>query len=158
MCLMDPQNRKKKVIFTNGVFDILHKGHIELLRFAKSLGNRLVVGINSDRATKILKGQDRPINNENDRKAILESLGFIDEVVIFDDTSTFGIINQIQPDIVVKGAEWTVEEVRQRDNIPRHVEIKLFPLAISSDNTAKYSTSSIVERVREQANRAQNAE
>ncbi|OGE78119.1 MAG: hypothetical protein A2751_03075 [Candidatus Doudnabacteria bacterium RIFCSPHIGHO2_01_FULL_46_14] len=140
---------KSKIVFTNGVFDILHKGHIDLLKWAKSLGGKLVVGINSDRATRELKGPERPIHNENDRKAILESLGMVDEVVIFDDTKTEGIIAQVQPDILVKGAEWTADEVRKRDNIPDNIEVKVFQLSLNPDFCMeKYSTTSVVEKLK----------
>lgn len=142
---------KTKIVFTNGVFDILHKGHVDLLKFAKSMGGKLIVGINSDRATKILKGEGRPINTENDRKKALESLESVDEVVIFDDTKTIDIIGQIQPDIVVKGGEWTAEEVRQRDQIPDHIEVKIFPLVFDPNATGeKYSTTNIIQKIRKQ--------
>lgn len=144
------EHDKSKIVFTNGIFDILHKGHIDLLKWAKSLGGKLVVGINSDRAVKELKGSDRPIHNENDRKAILEALGFVDEVVIFDDTKTIDIIAQVKPDIVVKGAEWTADEVRKRDQIPENIEVKVFQLSLNPDFCMeKYSTTSVVEKLKE---------
>jgi len=131
----------RKVVFTNGIFDVLHPGHIKVLKFAKSLGGKLIVGINSDRATKILKGEGRPINNQEIRKAILESLDFVDEVVIFDDTKTLGIIQQVKPDIVVKGGEWPAEEVRRRDQIPPEIEVKVCPLL------ADFSTTSLIKKM-----------
>ena len=131
----------RKVVFTNGIFDVLHPGHIKVLKFAKSLGGKLIVGINSDRATKILKGEGRPINNQEIRKAILESLDFVDEVVIFDDTKTPGIIQQVKPDIVVKGGEWPAEEVRRRDQIPPEIEVKVCPLL------ADFSTTSLIKKM-----------
>ncbi len=137
-----------KVVFTNGIFDLLHAGHINLLTFAKSLGGRLVVGINSDRATKLLKGPERPINNELDRKAILETLSCVDEVVIFDDVSPQSLLETLHPDILVKGAEWTSDEVRRRDNVPDDIDIKVFPL-IYRGTGSKYSTTELVERARE---------
>ncbi len=118
---------KEKIIFTNGIFDVLHTGHIELLKFCKSLGGMLIVGINSDRAVKELKGPGKLINNEEDRKMVLESVGFVDEVVTFDDIGTKSIIDEIKPNIVVKGGDWTAEEVRKRDNIPDDIEVKVFP-------------------------------
>ena len=138
----------EKVVFTNGIFDLLHAGHINLLNFSKSLGGKLVVGINSDRATKLLKGPERPINNENDRKAILETLTCVDEVVIFDDVTPQALVEALHPDILVKGAEWTSDEVRRRDNVPEDIEIKVFPL-IFRGSGAKYSTTSLVEKARE---------
>lgn len=135
-------NKKGKVVFTNGVFDILHLGHIQVLKFAKSLGGKLIVGINSDRAVKLLKGEERPINNELVRKTLLESLSCVDEVVIFDDTKTYDIIRQLKPDIVVKGEEgFTPEEVRERDQIPLEIEIRLAP------RLGDYSTTGLIEKI-----------
>ena len=134
---------REKIVFTNGVFDVLHKGHVELLRFAKELGGKLVVGINSDRAVKELKGPDRPINNEIDRKRMLESIGDVDEVIIFDDVDSIGVINQIMPDIVVKGGEWGADEVRMRDRIPQNIDVKIFPMV------KDYSTSSTLKKIKE---------
>lgn len=135
------ERKSKKVVFTNGVFDIFHPGHLRLLKFAKSLGDKLIVGINSDRATKILKGEDRPVNNQDIRKATLESLDFVDEVIIFDDAKTIDIIQQVKPDVVVKGGEWAAEEVRQRDQIPPDIEVKICPLL------AGFSTTSLIKKV-----------
>jgi len=136
--------KKEKVVFTNGVFDILHLGHIQVLKFAKSLGDKLIVGINSDRAVKLLKGEERPINNELVRKTILESLGCVDEVVIFDDIKTLDIIKQLKPDIVVKGEEgFTLEEVRKRDQIPPEIAIRLAP------HLGDYSTTNFIKKIRE---------
>jgi len=138
---------KEKIVFANGVFDIVHPGHVQLLKFAKSLGGKLVVGINSDRATKLLKGNDRPINNQDTRKGTLESLSFVDEVIIFDDTKTEGIVAEIRPDIIVKGGEWTADEVRERDHIPAEIEVKVFPI-VTDKLGGKLSTTSIIEKIR----------
>lgn len=133
---------KGTVVFTNGIFDILHTGHIELLRFSKSLGDYLVVGINSDKSTKTLKGEDRPINNEVNRKAILESIQYVDEVIVFDDLKPNDLILTLKPDIVVKGGEWTASEVRQRDEIPEGIRVKIFPLV------SNFSSSNIIAHIR----------
>ena len=135
-------HKPNTVVFTNGVFDIIHPGHIELLEFAGSLGDKLVVAINSDRSVKELKGPSRPVVNESDRKKILESIKEVDEVVIFDDKKSNDICRQINPDIVVKGGEWTTEEVRVRDNIPDDVQIKIFPLV------SDYSTTEILKKIK----------
>ncbi|OGG79579.1 ribose 5-phosphate isomerase B [Candidatus Kaiserbacteria bacterium RIFCSPLOWO2_01_FULL_54_13] len=137
----------EKIVFTNGVFDILHPGHIQLLKFAKSLGGRLIVGINSDRAVKLLKGENRPVNAEEQRKSTLESLSFVDEVVIFDDTKTVDIIAKTKPHVVVKGGEWTAREVRERDEIPLEIEVKVFPL-VKDGAGAKFSTTGIIEKIK----------
>jgi ribose 5-phosphate isomerase B len=130
-------HRATDIVLATGVFDILHLGHIQLLAFAKSLGGRLVVAINSDRAVRELRGAGRPVNGEDDRKAVLQSVKHVDEVVVFDDVSPTGIIRDLHPDIVVKGGEWTADEVRKRDNIPDSIAIKVFPLVsgYSSSNT-----------------------
>jgi ribose 5-phosphate isomerase B len=138
---------REKVVFTNGVFDLLHKGHIALLQFAKSLGGKLVVGINSDRSVRLLKGPDRPINAERDRKAVLENLDCVDQVLVFDDFTPTALIRELHPDIVVKGAEWTAEEVRRRDGTPEDIEVRVFPLVREADG-ARCSTTALVQKVR----------
>ena len=136
--------QKKSVVFTNGVFDILHTGHIELLKFAKSLGDRLIVAINSDRSVAELKGPSRPINSQEDRKKLLEAIHEVDEVVIFDHLDTKDLILQLNPSILVKGGEWTADQVRQRDQVPEDVEVKIFPFLKS------YSTTSVIKKIHEQ--------
>ncbi len=133
---------KEKTVFTNGVFDVLHVGHIELFKFCKSLG-KVIIGLNSDRTTKLLKGEHRPIYNEQDRKKMLEAIRYVDKVVIFDDTETIDIIKEIKPDIVVKGGEWTADEVRQRDSIPDEIEVKIFPFVKG------YSTTDSIKKFKE---------
>lgn len=132
---------RQRVVFCPGVFDILHAGHVQMLRFAKSLGGKLVVGINSDRASHELKGQGRPFMNEAERKAIIESLGVVDEVVVFDDTKIIGVVSQVKPDVIVKGGEFTAEQVRKRDAIPDDIEVKVFPLVPG------YSASGIAQKI-----------
>lgn len=99
------------LIFTNGCFDILHRGHIELLEFCKSLGDEVVVGLNSDSSVKKLKGNDRPIFNQEDRKKTLESIRFVDKVVIFEEDTPYSVIKSIKPDIIVKGGDYSKSEV-----------------------------------------------
>jgi D-beta-D-heptose 7-phosphate kinase/D-beta-D-heptose 1-phosphate adenosyltransferase len=140
---MNVQN-KKVVVFANGIFDLLHPGHIKLLMFAKSLGDKLIVGLNSDRVTKILKGNSRPIQDENSRREALENLSFVDEVVILDDVRTANIVRNLKPNIVVKGNEYTIQEVRKTDSIPESIEIVTFPIVNDSSGN-KISTTSIIE-------------
>lgn len=104
-----------KVIFTNGVFDILHAGHIRLLKWAKSLGDRLVVGLNSDESVKRLKGDDRPINSQNDRYLILKAIRCVDEVIIFNEDTPYEVIKKVKPSIIVKGSDYKYENVVGRD-------------------------------------------
>jgi len=98
-------------VFTNGCFDLLHIGHIELLKYSKSLGDHLIVGINSDKSVRKLKGQSRPINNEYTRKLILESIKYVDEVIIFDEQTPLELIKKIQPQLIVKGGDYSKEDV-----------------------------------------------
>ena len=99
------------VVFTNGCFDIIHRGHIELLRYAKSQGNKLVVGLNSDASVTQNKGPNRPIHNQEDRKAVIESIRWVDEVIIFNEKTPINLINLIKPDIIVKGGDYKTSEV-----------------------------------------------
>ena len=132
------------IVLTNGVFDILHKGHIELLKFAKIQGTKLIVAIDSDRRVKELKGNDRPINNEEDRKRILETNRYVDEVVVFDSTEELrGFYDTLSPDVIVKGSEWTADEVRDRDSIPERIQVKVYPLV------GDYSTTSVMYKIRD---------
>ena len=113
-----------KLVFTNGCFDIIHRGHVELLKYAKSCGDRLVVGLNSDESVRRLKGSTRPIQCQEDRKAILEAIRWIDEVVIFDEKTPIKLIKSLNPDIIVKGGDYKVSEVVGHDV----AEVKIFEL------------------------------
>ncbi len=110
----------KKIVFTNGCFDILHSGHVQYLNEAKSLGDILVVGMNSDRSVKELKGPLRPINNENDRKFVLENLKAVDFVEIFDQSTPLELIQEISPDVLVKGGDWKVDQIVGSDFVLSH--------------------------------------
>ena len=101
----------EKVIFTNGCFDILHRGHLELLRFARNQGDKLIVGLNSDSSVKMLKGDARPINNQADRKFVLECIEFVDEVRIFNEETPYKLIKEVLPDIIVKGGDYSAPDV-----------------------------------------------
>ncbi|MEA3353777.1 MAG: D-glycero-beta-D-manno-heptose-7-phosphate kinase [Campylobacterota bacterium] len=105
------KDQKKKVVFTNGCFDILHKGHVSYLNTAKSFGDVLILGLNSDASVKRLKGEDRPINCEEDRAYILSALECVDYVVIFDEDTPYELIKKVQPDTLVKGADYEGKEV-----------------------------------------------
>lgn len=105
------KNKNKKVVFTNGCFDILHKGHVSYLDVAKSFGDVLILGLNSDESVKRLKGDDRPINNQDDRAYILSALECVDYVVIFEEDTPYELISKVQPDILVKGADYEGKEV-----------------------------------------------
>ena len=101
----------KKIVFTNGVFDLLHVGHVRYMQEARSLGDALVVGVNADASVKRLKGPTRPIQNESDRAEILAALGAVDFTVIFTDDTPATLIEKVRPDILVKGGDWKVEQI-----------------------------------------------
>ena len=136
-------SNKNGIVLTNGVFDIFHHGHLELLKFAKKQGEKLVVAIDSDNRVRSLKGPSRPINSQDDRKKLLESNIYVDEVIIFDSQEDLiNLYATINPDTIVKGSEWTSEEVRINDKIPEHIQIKLFPLH------KKYSTTNTIKNIK----------
>tara|TARA_R100000808_G_C2140103_1_gene147944 strand:- start:1472 stop:1864 length:393 start_codon:yes stop_codon:yes gene_type:complete len=99
-----------KTIFTNGCFDIIHRGHLELLEYCASLGY-VIVGLNSDDSVRTLKGDARPINNQKDRKYLLHSLKYVDKVIIFNEETPYRLIKEIKPDIIVKGGDYTRDAV-----------------------------------------------
>jgi D-glycero-beta-D-manno-heptose 1-phosphate adenylyltransferase len=101
----------KKIVFTNGCFDIIHRGHIELLSKAADLGQKLIVGLNSDASVKRLKGKDRPLQDETSRSLIMAGFGFVDLVVIFPQDTPFELIDLIKPQILVKGGDYKAEEI-----------------------------------------------
>lgn len=104
-----------KVVFTNGCFDILHSGHIQYLNDAKEEGQVLFIGLNSDASVSRLKGPQRPINNESERKFLLENLKAVDFVEIFDEETPYELINKISPQVLVKGGDWKVEDIVGHD-------------------------------------------
>jgi D-beta-D-heptose 7-phosphate kinase / D-beta-D-heptose 1-phosphate adenosyltransferase len=103
--------RQQKIVFTNGCFDILHRGHVEYLTYARSLGDVLIVGLNSDRSVTELKGPGRPINSEEDRSWIMGSLEAVDAVVVFEESTPLALIEGLLPDVLVKGGDYTAESV-----------------------------------------------
>ena len=107
----DLKKENKALVFTNGCFDILHKGHAVYLNQARSLGDVLIVGVNSDRSVKVLKGDSRPVNNENDRAFLLDNLKSVDYVIIFDEDTPYNLIKDIVPDYLVKGGDWKEEDI-----------------------------------------------
>src|SRR6185295_198211 len=105
----------KQIVFTNGVFDLLHVGHLRYLQHARGLGDALIVGLNSDRSVRENKGPDRPITSETDRAEILEALACVDGVVVFDQSTPKDLIIALQPDVLVKGADWAADAIVGRD-------------------------------------------
>jgi D-beta-D-heptose 7-phosphate kinase/D-beta-D-heptose 1-phosphate adenosyltransferase len=112
---LELKKNRRRIVFTNGCFDLLHRGHIEYLAKAKSLGDILIVGLNADDSVRRLKGPNRPITPQEDRAAILAALAVVDYVCIFDEDTPYELIRAVVPDILVKGADWTVDDVVGKD-------------------------------------------
>ena len=132
-----------KIVFTNGCFDILHSGHIQYLNEAKALGDKLVVGLNSDASVKRLKGEERPINHENDRKFVLENLKAVDEVIIFDDDTPIKLIEKVKPSVLVKGGDWPIEQIVGHDFVT-----SIGGMVKSLSFKDGYSTTSVLEQIK----------
>jgi D-glycero-beta-D-manno-heptose 1-phosphate adenylyltransferase len=105
------KNKNKKIVFTNGCFDIIHKGHVTYLAEAKKLGDLLVIGLNSDASVKRLKGPERPINNELDRQYVMSQLKPVDFVEIFSEDTPLNLILKVKPMVLVKGGDWKIEQI-----------------------------------------------
>ena len=137
------RNRNDSIVFTNGCFDILHAGHLQYLYQASLLADRLVVGLNSDRSVRAIKGQKRPLNNEQDRAMLLANLSFVDEVVIFDEDTPENLLSRIKPDIHVKGGDYRVEDLPEADRVKRNSgKVIILPCCVC------YSTTSIIEKMK----------
>ena len=133
----------RRLVFTNGCFDILHVGHVRYLQSARSLGDALVVAINSDRSVRELKGASRPIMNEHERAEMLAALAAVDYVTVFDDISPRSLIAEVLPDILVKGGDYKLDEIHGR----REVEAA-GGRVVSLPFVEGASTSSIIERIK----------
>jgi D-beta-D-heptose 7-phosphate kinase/D-beta-D-heptose 1-phosphate adenosyltransferase len=135
----------RRIVFTNGVFDLLHPGHVRYLRDARALGDALIVAVNSDRSARALeKGAERPINREDERAEVLAALSCVDAVVIFDETTPYDIVAALQPDVLVKGADWATGTIIGADIVEaRGGQVVRVPLADG------YSTTAIIERIRQ---------
>jgi len=113
----EARGQGRKVVFTNGCFDVLHRGHVEYLAQARELGDLLIVGVNSDASVRALKGEGRPVVGEEDRAAVLAALGCVDWVVIFDDASVAGLVEEVLPDVLAKGGDYTLEGIVGREAV-----------------------------------------
>lgn len=105
------RNQKKKIVFTNGCFDILHAGHVDYIEKARKSGDFLIVGLNSDRSIRAIKGPDRPINCQADRIKVLSALACVDAVVIFEEETPLNLIRALKPDVLIKGADWKIRDI-----------------------------------------------
>lgn len=133
----------KKIVFTNGVFDLLHPGHVRYLAEARACGDALVVAINSDRSVHAIKGAGRPINDESERAEVLAALAAVDAVVIFDEDDPHAVISAIQPDVLVKGADWPADRIIGRDVVEARGG-KVIRIAFATG----YSTTALLSRIR----------
>jgi len=136
----------RTIVFTNGVFDLLHIGHLRYLRHARALGDALIVGLNSDRSVRANKGPRRPITPEAERAEVLEALSCVDGVVVFDEETPYELIALVQPDVLVKGADWAKDAIVGREIVEarggRVVRVAIEP---------GQSTSAIIDRIRKQS-------
>jgi D-beta-D-heptose 7-phosphate kinase/D-beta-D-heptose 1-phosphate adenosyltransferase len=138
----DLKKKGKRIVFTNGCFDLLHLGHIRYLEKAKTLGDILVVGVNSDRSVRNLKGPERPILPEEERAEILSSLGCVDYITVFDELAPLELISSLQPHILVKGGDWTKETTVGKEVVERSGgEVVILPFVEGP------STSNIIETI-----------
>jgi rfaE bifunctional protein nucleotidyltransferase chain/domain len=134
----------RKIVFTNGCFDILHHGHLDLIAKAADLGNILVMGLNTDRSVQKLKGPERPVNHENDRAFQLASLLCVDAVCLFDEDTPEELIKLINPDVLVKGGDYTIDQIVGADYVTgRGGAVNVIPFVQG------YSTTSLIARIKE---------
>jgi len=135
--------QNNKIVFTNGVFDILHQGHIASLSDAASQGNVLIVGVNADAGVKRLKGESRPVNNEHSRALLLAALVMVDAVIIFEEDTPYNLITSIMPDVLVKGGDYTIETiVGAKEVIAKGGKVIIAPILEG------FSTTGIIESMK----------
>ena len=133
----------KKVVFTNGCFDILHLGHLDYLSKAKQLGDILLIGLNTDDSVRIIKGQNRPIADQHSRSIFLASLRFVDGVILFNEPTPYDLIHEVKPDILVKGSDYKIHDIVGADIVEQNGG-----KIITIDYLDGYSTTSIIEKIR----------
>ncbi|MCX7759698.1 MAG: D-glycero-beta-D-manno-heptose 1-phosphate adenylyltransferase [Hydrogenothermaceae bacterium] len=133
----------KKIVFTNGCFDIIHAGHVDYLQKAKSLGDFLIVGLNSDESIRRLKGDGRPVNPQEQRKRVLEALKPVDMVIIFEEDTPERLIKEIKPDVLVKGGDWKIENIVGADFVMSYGG-KVYTIDFAYDT----STTKIIQKVK----------
>jgi rfaE bifunctional protein nucleotidyltransferase chain/domain len=133
----------KRVAFTNGVYDLIHPGHVRYLEAARALGDALIVGVNSDRSVRANKGPSRPVNPEAERAEVIAALACVDAAIVFDEDTPYEIIDRLQPDVLVKGADWAEDAIVGRDIVEaRGGRVVRMPVEQG------FSTTGLIERVR----------
>jgi len=140
--------KNKKIVFTNGCFDILHAGHVQYLEQAKKLGDILVVGLNSDASVRRLKGENRPINKQEDRALVLAALEFVDYIIIFEEDTPYELIKTVNPDVLVKGGDW-----KETDIIGADIVQAKGGIVLSLPLRPGLSTSKIIEEIKKNGER-----
>jgi D-beta-D-heptose 7-phosphate kinase/D-beta-D-heptose 1-phosphate adenosyltransferase len=140
----------KTVVFTNGVYDLLHPGHLRSLRAARREGDALIVGVNSDRSVRALKGPDRPIHPQDERAELIAALGCVEAAVVFDEATPFEIISALEPDVLVKGADWPADQIVGRDVVEARGG-RVVRVAVE----AGHSTTRLIERMRHVTSRTE---
>jgi len=139
----EARRRGKRVVFTNGCFDVLHRGHVHLLRQARALGDLLIVGLNSDRSITAIKGPGRPIMDETSRVELIAAMEMVDYLVVFDEADPYKLIEAIKPDVLAKGGDWPMDQVVGADVVEKSGgRVVLIPYLEG------FSTTKIIERIR----------
>ncbi|WP_321295132.1 D-glycero-beta-D-manno-heptose 1-phosphate adenylyltransferase [Marinifilum fragile] len=137
--------KDKKIVFSNGCFDIVHRGHLEYLASAASMGNKMIIGLNTDSSTQRLKGPTRPINDEYSRALLLASLGFVDMVILFEEDTPYNLIDFVQPDVLVKGSDYKAEDIVGYDIVKaKGGEIKTL------DFIEGFSSTGIIKKIQQE--------
>jgi rfaE bifunctional protein nucleotidyltransferase chain/domain len=137
---------QQKIVFTNGCFDLLHIGHLTYMARAAELGDKLIIGLNSDSSVRLLKGESRPVNNQQSRAALLAALFFVDAVVIFEEETPQNLIADLLPDVLVKGGDYTIDKiVGAKEVMANGGEVKTLTFVDG------YSSTSIIEKIRQQS-------
>lgn len=133
------KKKNKRIVFTNGCFDIIHPGHIKILKDSKNKGDVLIVGLNSDSSIKRIKGKARPVMDEKARSRVLESIEFVDFVVIFNEDTPYEVIKELKPDYLVKGQDWKADKIIGKEFVKKIFRIKFYP---------GYSTTGIIKKIK----------
>ncbi len=137
--LLKLQKKGKKIVFTNGCFDLIHPGHIKILKLAKKSGDVLVVALNSDRSIKMIKKNNRPILGQKARIQILSAIQYVDYLLVFNQKTPYQAINKLRPDILVKGGDWPKDKIVGRNLVKKVIQVKL---------ASNYSTTNIIKKIK----------
>lgn len=137
------RSENEKIVFTNGCFDLLHLGHVDYLAKARDLGDRLVVGLNSDASIKHIKGSSRPINDKQSRLALLAGMSYVDAVVLFDEDTPINLISAVMPDVLVKGGDYTVKDI-----VGHEIVLNNKGKVCTIDFVEGYSSSALIEKIK----------